>query len=288
MTRLTHHVTLLNVFLICWDFRNVSCFWTVWCSCFKCVCVWTYKQLAPGYVTITAKSPAAIACSCTDLWWVALHAGIWSLYWCICVYVYERGGCFLLLCMWILMQCSACLILVMGAFSRQKFFQELAHGCLLPTAQQGLEEVWQLLVICLLCRLLWMLGESPVISFYSPPSCCLRHRDRLCCVVVSCVVRSPLLCETSGHCGRRLLHSLPVFRTPHDLGGPPQPALLPLPLPVPPFHHQRYFPVHHCAHLPAPGVRQSFSEHIKCMFEVYAIKSLCWRDPFTTVYSYSL
>ncbi|KAI3357492.1 hypothetical protein L3Q82_015910, partial [Scortum barcoo] len=54
---------------------------------------------------------------------------------------------------------SICLrSLVMGAFSRQKFFQELAHGCLLPTAQQGLEQVWQLLVICLLCRLLWMLG----------------------------------------------------------------------------------------------------------------------------------
>ncbi|XP_029993720.1 protein-serine O-palmitoleoyltransferase porcupine [Sphaeramia orbicularis] len=46
----------------------------------------------------------------------------------------------------------------MGVFSRQKFFQELAHGCLLPTAQQGLEQVWQLLVMCLLCRLLWMLG----------------------------------------------------------------------------------------------------------------------------------
>uniref|UniRef100_A0A3Q2D047 Porcupine O-acyltransferase n=1 Tax=Cyprinodon variegatus TaxID=28743 RepID=A0A3Q2D047_CYPVA len=46
----------------------------------------------------------------------------------------------------------------MGVFSRQKFFQELPHGCLLPTAQQGLEQVWQLLVICLMCRLLWMLG----------------------------------------------------------------------------------------------------------------------------------
>lgn len=61
----------------------------------------------------------------------------------------------------------------MGAFSRQKFFQELAHGCLLPTAQQGLEQVWQLLVICLLCRLLWMLGESPVtlclLSVIHPP-----------------------------------------------------------------------------------------------------------------------
>lgn len=46
----------------------------------------------------------------------------------------------------------------MGTFSRQEFFQELAHGCLLPTAQQGLEQVWQLLLICLLCRLFWMLG----------------------------------------------------------------------------------------------------------------------------------
>lgn len=51
----------------------------------------------------------------------------------------------------------------MGVFSRQKFFQELVHGCLLPTAQQGLEQVWQLLVICVLCRLLWMLGENAVI-----------------------------------------------------------------------------------------------------------------------------
>ncbi|KAM9785938.1 protein-serine O-palmitoleoyltransferase porcupine-like [Neosynchiropus ocellatus] len=52
----------------------------------------------------------------------------------------------------------------MGTFSRQKFFQELAHGCLLPTAQQGLEQVWQLLVICLLCRLLWMLGLPAVVK----------------------------------------------------------------------------------------------------------------------------
>lgn len=60
----------------------------------------------------------------------------------------------------------------MGAYSRQKFFQELPHGCLLPTAQQGLEQVWQLLVICLLCRLLWMTGESRVRSHALP--CSLR------------------------------------------------------------------------------------------------------------------
>ncbi|ROL42195.1 Protein-serine O-palmitoleoyltransferase porcupine [Anabarilius grahami] len=46
----------------------------------------------------------------------------------------------------------------MGALSRQEFFQELGSGCLLPTVQQGLEQVWQLLLICLVCRLLWRLG----------------------------------------------------------------------------------------------------------------------------------
>ncbi|XP_077080186.1 protein-serine O-palmitoleoyltransferase porcupine isoform X2 [Siphateles boraxobius] len=46
----------------------------------------------------------------------------------------------------------------MGALSRQEFFQELGYGCLLPTVQQGLEQVWQLLLVCLVCRLLWRLG----------------------------------------------------------------------------------------------------------------------------------
>uniref|UniRef100_A0A3Q3X474 Uncharacterized protein n=1 Tax=Mola mola TaxID=94237 RepID=A0A3Q3X474_MOLML len=55
----------------------------------------------------------------------------------------------------------------MGVYSRQKFFQELPHGCLLPTAQQGLEQVWQLLVICLLCRLLWMTGLPSFVKHLS-------------------------------------------------------------------------------------------------------------------------
>uniref|UniRef100_A0A8C5FD83 Porcupine O-acyltransferase n=1 Tax=Gadus morhua TaxID=8049 RepID=A0A8C5FD83_GADMO len=55
----------------------------------------------------------------------------------------------------------------MGTFSRQEFFQELTHGCLLPTAQQGLEQVWQLLVICLLCRLLWMFGLPSFVKHLS-------------------------------------------------------------------------------------------------------------------------
>uniref|UniRef100_A0A673MY55 Protein-serine O-palmitoleoyltransferase porcupine-like n=1 Tax=Sinocyclocheilus rhinocerous TaxID=307959 RepID=A0A673MY55_9TELE len=46
----------------------------------------------------------------------------------------------------------------MGALSKQQFFQELGSGCLLPTVQHSLEQVWQLLLICLVCRLLWRLG----------------------------------------------------------------------------------------------------------------------------------
>uniref|UniRef100_A0A3Q2HAG6 Protein-serine O-palmitoleoyltransferase porcupine n=2 Tax=Equus TaxID=9789 RepID=A0A3Q2HAG6_HORSE len=46
----------------------------------------------------------------------------------------------------------------MATFSRQEFFQQLLQGCLLPTAQQGLDQIWLLLAICLACRLLWRLG----------------------------------------------------------------------------------------------------------------------------------
>jgi porcupine-like protein len=44
-------------------------------------------------------------------------------------------------------------------FSRIEFFQELAESCVLPTSQQGVEQVWQLLLLCLFCRLLCRLGE---------------------------------------------------------------------------------------------------------------------------------
>lgn len=47
----------------------------------------------------------------------------------------------------------------MATFSRQEFFQQLLQGCLLPTAQQGLDQIWLLLAICLACRLLWRLGK---------------------------------------------------------------------------------------------------------------------------------
>ncbi|XP_053328869.1 protein-serine O-palmitoleoyltransferase porcupine isoform X2 [Spea bombifrons] len=46
----------------------------------------------------------------------------------------------------------------MAPFSRRDFFEQLLHGCVFPTAQQGLEQIWVLLVICLACRVLWRLA----------------------------------------------------------------------------------------------------------------------------------
>lgn len=55
----------------------------------------------------------------------------------------------------------------MATFSRQEFFQQLLQGCLLPTAQQGLDQIWLLLAICLACRLLWRLGKC--LPYGAPP-----------------------------------------------------------------------------------------------------------------------
>ncbi|XP_072345100.1 protein-serine O-palmitoleoyltransferase porcupine-like [Scyliorhinus torazame] len=66
----------------------------------------------------------------------------------------------------------------MAAVSRQEFFRQLSRGCVLPTAQQGLEQVWQLLLICLGCRVLWRLGLPPWIKHLSSIAggfYCLHH-----------------------------------------------------------------------------------------------------------------
>ncbi|XP_073455863.1 protein-serine O-palmitoleoyltransferase porcupine isoform X1 [Aquarana catesbeiana] len=46
----------------------------------------------------------------------------------------------------------------MAAFSRREFYEQLLHGCVIPTALQGLEQIWVLLLMCLGCRVLWRLG----------------------------------------------------------------------------------------------------------------------------------
>uniref|UniRef100_V9KUC5 Protein-serine O-palmitoleoyltransferase porcupine n=1 Tax=Callorhinchus milii TaxID=7868 RepID=V9KUC5_CALMI len=45
--------------------------------------------------------------------------------------------------------------------SRQDFFRQLLSDCVIPTAGQGLEQVWQLLLVCLGCRVFWRLGLPP-------------------------------------------------------------------------------------------------------------------------------
>ncbi|KAM6976827.1 protein-serine O-palmitoleoyltransferase porcupine-like [Aplochiton taeniatus] len=41
----------------------------------------------------------------------------------------------------------------MESFDRMEFYYQLSENCILPTLQQGLEQVWQLLLLCLLCRI---------------------------------------------------------------------------------------------------------------------------------------
>ncbi|XP_053227194.1 protein-serine O-palmitoleoyltransferase porcupine isoform X2 [Podarcis raffonei] len=55
----------------------------------------------------------------------------------------------------------------MATFTREEFYQQLLSGCVLPTAQQGFEQVWTLLLLCLVCRLLWRLALPSYIKHLS-------------------------------------------------------------------------------------------------------------------------
>lgn len=50
----------------------------------------------------------------------------------------------------------------MDLSTRLLLWQQLAESCGLATLQQGLQQVWKLLLLCLLCRLCFRLGESAV------------------------------------------------------------------------------------------------------------------------------
>lgn len=50
----------------------------------------------------------------------------------------------------------------MDLSTRLLLWQQLAESCGLATLQQGLQQVWKLLLLCLLCRLCSRLGESAV------------------------------------------------------------------------------------------------------------------------------
>ncbi|XP_077777304.1 protein-serine O-palmitoleoyltransferase porcupine isoform X3 [Podarcis muralis] len=55
----------------------------------------------------------------------------------------------------------------MATFTQEEFYQQLLSGCVLPTAQQGFEQVWTLLLLCLVCRLLWRLALPSYIKHLS-------------------------------------------------------------------------------------------------------------------------
>ncbi|XP_051865042.1 protein-serine O-palmitoleoyltransferase porcupine isoform X2 [Pristis pectinata] len=94
----------------------------------------------------------------------------------------------------------------MATLSRQEFFHQLVQGCVLPTAQQGLEQVWQLLLICLGCRVLWRLGLPPWVKHLSTVAggfYCLHHFFQLQMVWV---VLLSLMCYTVLFLCRHLQH----------------------------------------------------------------------------------
>lgn len=48
---------------------------------------------------------------------------------------------------------------------RLLLWQQLAESCGVSTLQQGLQQVWKLLLLCLLCRLCFRLGEMIIKPF---------------------------------------------------------------------------------------------------------------------------
>lgn len=107
------------------------------------------------------------------------------------------------------------------------------------------------------------------------PSIYLFHDNHLSLVFVLCSTRPSFFFEAPGYSGRRFLYPLPVLWASHDLGGPSQPPLLPLPFPVPPLYHPRHLPFHYCAHLPATGVRVSCSD---CSVAVKTVSQHCLKN----------
>lgn len=48
----------------------------------------------------------------------------------------------------------------MDLSTRLLLWQQLAESCGVSTLQQGLQQVWKLLLLCLVCRLCFRLGET--------------------------------------------------------------------------------------------------------------------------------
>ena len=51
---------------------------------------------------------------------------------------------------------------------RLELWLHLAENCVLTTLQQGLDQVWQLLLLCLLCRICFRTRECTVVPWFDP------------------------------------------------------------------------------------------------------------------------
>ncbi|XP_043935251.1 protein-serine O-palmitoleoyltransferase porcupine [Protopterus annectens] len=96
----------------------------------------------------------------------------------------------------------------MHTFTSQEYFQQLIEGCVIPTTEQGVQQIWQLLAICLGCRVLWRLSLPTCLKHLSTVAggfYCLYHFFQLQMIWV--VLLSLLcylvlfLCRHSSHRG---------------------------------------------------------------------------------------
>lgn len=81
----------------------------------------------------------------------------------------------------------------MATFSFQEFFQQLLLGCLLPTAQQVLYQIWLLLAIFLACRLFWKCGLPSYLKHSSTVADGFYHFFQLYLVCVVLAAQPPVL-----------------------------------------------------------------------------------------------
>lgn len=104
-------------------------------------------------------------------------------------------------------------------------------------------------------------------------------------------LRSALFLETPEYNGRWFLHTLPVLRAAHGLGGAAQPSLLPHPLLVSSLKQSWALSVHHNPHLPPPGVGRQLLLNFSFMWSMCIFKyneivfkrliyNVLWNDMF--------
>lgn len=134
----------------------------------------------------------------------------------------------------------------MDLSTRLLLWQHLAESCGLSTLQQGLQQVWKLLLLCLLCRLCFRLGETPAGPSQPPHQ---RFDQSLA------FLRGRVHSEARHVAAGGDVRPLPLLPRAHVVGAAPERTLLPGPPAGPSLGQQRPPPLSPGAPLPPRWVR---------------------------------